>query len=102
MHKELDQYICKECDLTFTHVATLRAHRRAHSDPISNPCPECGKLYADKHSLRVHIKNLHIIEAQEKVKRKFTCDQCGKVLQKFSDHEQHRSSHIRVITLTPK
>ena len=106
MHKELDQYICKECDLTFTHVATLRAHRRAHSEPISHPCQECGKLYADKHSLRVHIKNLHKrdnkIEAQERAKRKFTCVQCGKVLLKLSDHEQHRKSHISVITLTPK
>ena len=106
MHKELDQYICKECNLSFTHVATLRAHRRAHSEPISYPCQECGKLYAEKHSLRVHIKNLHKrdhkIEGQEKVKRKFTCDQCGKVFLKWSDHEQHRKSHISVITLTPK
>ena len=106
VHKGLDQYICKECDLTFSHASTLRAHKRTHSDPISCPCHECGKLYADKHSLRVHIKKLHKqvpkITAKEKDARKYTCDQCGKILQQLSDHEQHRNSHISVITLTPR
>ena len=106
MHKGFDQYVCKECNFTFTHPSTLKAHRRTHSDPISWPCHECGKSYADKHSLRVHIKNLHKqdhkIVAQEKVTSEFTCDQCGKGAQHLSDHEQHRKSHISVITLTPR
>ncbi|EEB10085.1 zinc finger protein, putative [Pediculus humanus corporis] len=85
------QFICDQCEKTFSKQSSLARHKYEHSGQRPHKCEVCEKAFKHKHHLTEH-KRLHSGE------KPF---QCGKCLKRFShsgsysQHMNHRYSYCK-------
>lgn len=74
-HTDIQQKVqCEICGNWLKHADSLKEHKRRHS-ATSETCKYCGRISANKKSLRAHIKTVHTAAA-------FPCTVCEKVFKK--------------------
>ncbi|XP_034839062.1 zinc finger protein 82-like [Maniola hyperantus] len=87
-HQNSTRYECKECNKTFSHLATYQAHlkySRPHaSDQIFKyPCPMCNKGYPTKQTMQDHFNYQHLGKTTHK------CPVCSKPIATRANVEKH-------------
>uniref|UniRef100_A0A803K5E9 Zinc finger protein 347 n=1 Tax=Xenopus tropicalis TaxID=8364 RepID=A0A803K5E9_XENTR len=78
---------CPECGKNFINKRTLRSHQRVHTDERSYICNVCGKSFRRHTSLLIH-ERIHTGE------RPYQCAQCGKSFVQ----RQHLTTHLKTHT----
>ncbi|XP_041438694.1 zinc finger protein 569-like [Xenopus laevis] len=78
---------CPECGKNFINKRTLRTHQRVHTDERSYICNVCGKSFRRHTSLLIH-ERIHTGE------RPYQCAQCGKSFVQ----RQHLTTHLKTHT----
>ncbi|CRK94965.1 CLUMA_CG008453, isoform A [Clunio marinus] len=81
-------YLCEICALNFKSVNSLHCHQRVHHKPSEIACPNCGKLFSNRVSVKTHIRRVH----GNRKKIKVTCEICGKTLMK-NRFKRHMDVH---------
>ena len=95
MYKHTDEYAnklfeCKYCDMKLASERLLIKHlQKMHKTEVPNagyPCPECGRIFRDKHNLESH-KLIHLNI------KPHGCEICHKSFRKSSDLTIHFRIH---------
>lgn len=101
-HKEELQIPCPEaeCDLMFSSVALLRAHKKEkHRRPppplTTHPCSECEESYARPEQLKAHMVMAHGYGQHN-------CPTCGKTFGRESNLKAHQKTHTEGEEATDK
>ncbi|CAB1351243.1 unnamed protein product [Coregonus sp. 'balchen'] len=89
-----------ECDLTFSSVALLRAHKKEkHGHPSqpskAHPCSECEESYAQPEQLKAHMARAHS-------SGRHNCPTCGKSFGRESNLKAHQKTHTEGEEATDK
>uniref|UniRef100_A0A8C7MN08 C2H2-type domain-containing protein n=2 Tax=Oncorhynchus kisutch TaxID=8019 RepID=A0A8C7MN08_ONCKI len=89
-----------ECDLTFSSVALLRAHKKEkHGRPPqprkAHPCSECEESYARLEQLKAHMARAHS-------SGRHNCPTCGKSFSRESNLKAHQKTHTEGEEATDK
>ena len=72
VHRKTKNFTCESCAASFYSKTQLTNHcLRNHTQGEDQPCPECGKVFSNELSLKLHLRNVH-----QPVKS--MCSQCGK------------------------
>lgn len=77
-----------DCDLLFSSVTALRAHKRGEHGPSSHKphtCTECDESYARPEQLQAHMSEAHCSE--------YTCPACGESCVSEGDLKIHQDTH---------
>ncbi|KAF5295561.1 hypothetical protein FQR65_LT10424 [Abscondita terminalis] len=85
------QFICDQCDKSFSKQSSLARHKYEHSGQRPHKCDECAKAFKHKHHLTEH-KRLHSGE------KPFQCSKCLKRFShsgSYSQHMNHRYSYCK-------
>uniref|UniRef100_H2Z1L6 C2H2-type domain-containing protein n=1 Tax=Ciona savignyi TaxID=51511 RepID=H2Z1L6_CIOSA len=83
---------CKMCDKKFSTEYTLQKHVKCiHEKKISFVCETCGKNFAYKNSLRMHMA-VHTKSKDSRRKKKFKCEICGKEMWTLISLRDHISA----------
>lgn len=80
------RHTCNQCSMSFSDLASLKAHKQTHKAPGQGPpysCIQCGKTFTQASALKVHQRihsgqGLHL------------CSHCGKRFPAFSDLKTHK------------
>ncbi|KAM3872780.1 zinc finger protein 576.2 [Diretmus argenteus] len=81
------QHPCPECDLTFSGLGPLRAHKKEkHSPRKAHPCEECEESFGRPEQLEVHKARVHTAG-------RFACPTCGKSFGRERTMIAHQKSH---------
>lgn len=78
----------EDCDLVFSSVTALRAHKRAEHGPSSNKphtCTQCDESYARPEQLQAHMSKTHCSE--------YTCPTSGEGCVSQGDIKIHQDTH---------
>ena len=78
-------YCCNICSYVCKNINSLSKHRSLHRGQTA--CQYCGKVYASKSNMELHIKNIHTKEF------KFTCEECGYKSNTKDNFEKHLRVH---------
>lgn len=89
-----------ECDLTFSSVALLRAHKKEkHRRPPpplkTHPCSECEESYTRPEQLKAHMAMAHGYGQHN-------CPTCGKTFGRESNLKAHQKTHTEGEEATDK
>uniref|UniRef100_A0A1Y1MLD0 Zinc finger E-box-binding homeobox protein zag-1 n=1 Tax=Photinus pyralis TaxID=7054 RepID=A0A1Y1MLD0_PHOPY len=85
------QFICDQCDKSFSKQSSLARHKYEHSGQRPHKCDQCAKAFKHKHHLTEH-KRLHSGE------KPFQCSKCLKRFShsgSYSQHMNHRFSYCK-------
>ncbi|GAB0097503.1 zinc finger protein 354A-like isoform X1 [Sergentomyia squamirostris] len=82
------KYKCSQCPYTSKNASNLKKHLKTHTGFKPYECALCGKVYAEKYDLRIHLQLKHT-----KPEKKETCSFCGKTF----NFMVRLQSHIRAI-----
>ncbi|XP_055613230.1 zinc finger protein 1 [Uranotaenia lowii] len=85
------QYVCDQCDKSFSKHSSLQRHKYEHSGQRPYKCVDCPKAFKHKHHLTEH-KRLHSGE------KPFQCCKCLKRFShsgSYSQHMNHRYSYCK-------
>eukprot|EP00106_Octopus_bimaculoides_P013578 XP_014781020.1 PREDICTED: zinc finger protein 236-like [Octopus bimaculoides] len=87
------QPTCPECGITFTRLASFKAHIMLHVKEESLMCTECG----DEFSLQSQLDK-HMQEHREEHgnNRSYTCRQCSQEFAKITLLREHMKQHYRI------
>ncbi|XP_053288120.1 zinc finger protein 576.2 [Pleuronectes platessa] len=81
------QHPCPECDLSFSSLIQLRAHKKEkHAPRKAHPCDECEESFARPEQLDAHMSRAHAIG-------RFACPTCGKSFGRERTMRAHQKSH---------
>ncbi|XP_060081703.1 zinc finger Y-chromosomal protein-like [Ylistrum balloti] len=88
-------YDCSECSYSTACRSNLNKHHKRHNRSIVQQvqgliCDRCGKKYATKFGLKLHIKSKHELVF------KHLCELCGKGFNQSVQYKLHCSSHVIV------
>lgn len=97
MHSKIHsgvKFPCPSCPKVYSRATYLNTHSIVHSSmerpsPFSCTHANCGRRFATKHSLTVHIAHAHTTERSHK------CDICNKGFATQSGLKIHMNSHMR-------
>ncbi|XP_056154548.1 zinc finger protein 567-like isoform X2 [Lampris incognitus] len=89
-----------DCDLIFSSVTALRAHKRdKHGPPPpprkAHPCTECEESYARPEQLKAHMARAHGYN-------RHTCPTCGKSFGREGNLKAHQKTHAEGEEATDK
>ena len=70
--------ICDLCGFEAMNQNSANHHRRAYHESPSEPCPECGKMFAGISALKKHVAQTHMPAK--------TCTLCGKQVKNLKLH----------------
>ena len=106
------RFICKKCGFAFRRKDTLERHEGVHkrgdyprrkppSRPVAMPkpgnllCTVCGRAFLRMTNLEAHMEKAHPNACDDVVKnkKKFCCDQCGKLLMSQKSLDRHIQVH---------
>lgn len=87
-HVEQKFLTCKICGKIYANRDSLRYHMAIHRYRKMFECDLCGKTYPRKKSLYYHLKNIH--KDQD-----VFCTLCPKKFNKIDDLFQHRKQHVK-------
>ncbi|KAL1485258.1 hypothetical protein MTO96_032072 [Rhipicephalus appendiculatus] len=83
-HAQARSHECATCGQRFNNLSNLLRHEKLHSsDSRPHVCPHCGKCYARKDYLNVHL-------ATHKEERQYKCGKCERA---FSDRRNLKRHH---------
>ena len=83
-------FYCSQCDFKCTAEKYLKAHHKKFHMPKGQfKCEVCGNCYANKDSLRVHMKHSHLI-----AKTSVVCEFCGCVIVSSSEQDQTHKCYV--------
>ena len=82
---------CNICDKDFTRNAHLKRHKQINHEGVKTPtaevsCDQCGNIFANKYSLKKHVKKVHEVKQYE-------CEVCGKQFHKNHLLKVHKLEH---------
>ncbi|KAL6109023.1 uncharacterized protein ACO6RY_12241 [Pungitius sinensis] len=81
------QHPCPECDLTFSSLIQLRAHKKVkHAPRKAHPCEECEESFARPEQLEAHMSRSHAVGRQ-------ACPTCGKSFGRERTLKAHQKTH---------
>lgn len=81
------QHSCTECDLAFSTLVQLRAHKREkHTARKAHPCEECEESFARQEQLDAHMSRAHAVG-------RLACSTCGKSFGRERTLKAHEKSH---------
>ena len=82
-------YKCRYCDATYTKDNHRKKHENTrHIRNYSKKCPDCGKLFLDSRSLKVHS----VVHTKQK---RFECTVCGMKFTQKTSLNRHRKIHTK-------
>ncbi|QQP56488.1 Zinc finger protein 234like, partial [Caligus rogercresseyi] len=79
------RYFCDWCPARFDNRSAARVHEETHKNDQTK-CYICDKLYADRYSLRYHLRT-------HGIGRQIRCEYCNKSFSKPSRLDSHVKSH---------
>ncbi|XP_068425778.1 zinc finger protein 576.2 [Clinocottus analis] len=89
------QHPCPDCDLTFTGLIQLRAHKKEkHAPRKANPCEECEESFARPEQLDAHMSRAHAVG-------RLACPVCGKSFGRERTLKAHQKTHPEEDTENP-
>lgn len=81
------QHPCTECDLVFSTLVQLRAHKKEkHTARKAHPCEECEESFTRQEQLDAHMSRAHAVG-------RFACSTCGKSFGRERTLKAHEKSH---------
>ncbi|XP_054478290.1 replication initiator 1-like isoform X2 [Anoplopoma fimbria] len=81
------QHACPDCDLTFSGLIQLRAHKKEkHAPRKAHPCEECEESFARPEQLDAHMSRAHAVG-------RLACPVCGKSFGRERTLKAHQKSH---------
>uniref|UniRef100_A0A674NIE5 C2H2-type domain-containing protein n=1 Tax=Takifugu rubripes TaxID=31033 RepID=A0A674NIE5_TAKRU len=81
------QHSCTECDLVFSTLVQLRAHKKEkHPARKAHPCEECEESFTRQEQLEAHMSRVHAVG-------RFACSTCGKSFGRERTLKAHEKSH---------
>ncbi|XP_023721890.1 zinc finger protein 260 isoform X8 [Cryptotermes secundus] len=100
-HKELKQFVCRVCHVTFMSKHSLQAHKATHelnafsdTEEGVHLCHSCGKTFNASSKLRCHEKRAHQeIPAMQVCEKKHICEVCGLSFQFNRYLKKHMLKH---------
>ncbi|XP_022907422.2 zinc finger protein OZF-like [Onthophagus taurus] len=92
-NKELKEFICEICGVSYKREKSLKVHVGMHNGINPFTCKFCNKSFTQKINLIRHIP-LHTGEAP------FQCDLCGKTFVHDSSFRQHKIRHKGLKNIT--
>lgn len=92
-HEEHDKiFTCsvENCEKSFKTSTSYRYHKKTHETNSQSSCPECGKKFSQRCSLRAHFRN----HFRDPLHRSFKCSGCDRsFLQERSVKYHQRVAH---------
>ena len=76
------KFECNFCNKMFSYGSLISHKKAMHRENEKLPCNQCGNLYANKLSLKCHVKSIH---------KRFICDICN---QEF-DRKMILNTHMK-------
>ena len=91
---EISNYQCHSCNYSNKGLYNYNRHlKNKHSKNVENSkvdCPECGKKLKHQHSLKQHIKQVHLDSD------KYKCEICGKCFGAPGNLKTHNLFHAKI------
>uniref|UniRef100_A0A8C2DWS2 C2H2-type domain-containing protein n=1 Tax=Cyprinus carpio TaxID=7962 RepID=A0A8C2DWS2_CYPCA len=81
-----EEYMCFECEKTFTSAEHLKRHQRIHTGGKPYKCSHCDKRFTRSGTLKTH----EMIHTGEKP---YHCTACGKCFNRSSSLHRHTKSN---------
>ncbi|XP_044595978.1 zinc finger protein 567 [Cotesia glomerata] len=90
--KDVKEYMCDNCEETFTNLDTLEGHiKKFHNKDNPFVCEVCEETFASEENLKVHVSTQHFTNPK-KTNKACICDICGKVLNHPSSVVYHKEA----------
>ena len=94
LKENLKLWSCSHCPKTFVQACNYKTHLKVHGLNVDQLyiCPLCGRDFAYKNSLAVHLGTHQQDSAEDKL---FNCNFCSKQFVFKSDLDKHENIHTK-------
>merc|ERR1712150_250756 len=84
--RSVEEKCCNECGKSFRILSRFKRHMVSHTKDQAFQCSDCGKAYADKRNLKMHVGKEHSQNITMFVKEKnIQCNLCDQLFQTKTD-----------------